>query len=90
MYLFTSLYSRNQHSIVKKMKKKKNGESHSVMSDSFATPWTVAHHAPLPMGFSRQEYWSGLPFLPPGDPLNPGMEPTSPMSPALQVDSFTH
>ena len=89
MYLFTSLYSRNQHSIVKKMKKKK-GESHSVMSDSFATPWTVAHHAPLPVGFSRQEYWSGLPFLPPGDLLNPGMEPTSPMSPALQVDSFTH
>ena len=69
------------------MKKKKKGESHSVMSDSFATPWTVAHHAPLPVGFSRQEYWSGLPFLPPGDLLNPGMEPTSPMSPALQVDS---
>ena len=38
----------------------------SVMSD-FATPRTVAHRAPLPMGFSRQEYWSGLPFPPPGD-----------------------
>ena len=36
--------------------------SHSVMSDSFATPWTVALQAPQPLGFSRQEYWSGLPF----------------------------
>ena len=39
--------------------------SHSVVSDSFATPWTVAGQAPLPMGFSRQESWSGLPFPPP-------------------------
>ena len=41
--------------------------SGSVACDYFATPWTVAHEAPLSMGFSRQEYWSGLPFLPPGD-----------------------
>ena len=39
----------------------------SVVSDSFATPWTVFRQAPLSIGFSRQEYWSGLPFPPPGD-----------------------
>ena len=43
----------------------------------FATPWTVAHQAPLSMGFSRQEYWSGLPFPSPGDLPNPGIEPGS-------------
>ena len=43
----------------------------------FATPWTVALQASLSMEFSRQEYWSGLPFPSPGDPLNPGMEPLS-------------
>ena len=58
--------------------------SRSVMSD-FATPWTIAYQAPPPMGFSRQEYWSGLPFPSPGDLPNPGIEPTSP---ALQVDSL--
>ena len=50
----------------------------------FVTPWTVAHQAPLSMGFSRQEYWSGLPFPPPGKFPDPGIEPRSP---ALQVDS---
>ena len=54
----------------------------SVVSSS-ATPWTVAHQAPLSMGFSRQEYWSGLPYPSPGDLPNPGIEPSSPMSPAL-------
>ena len=44
----------------------------------FATPWTVAHQDPLSMGFSRQEYWSGLPFPPPGDLPDPEMEPGSP------------
>ena len=53
------------------------------MSDS-ATPWTVARQAPLCMGFSRQEYWSGLPFLPPGDLPDPRIEPGSP---ALQAES---
>jgi len=48
----------------------------SVMTDS-ATPWTVACQAPLAMGFSRQEYWSGLPFPPSGDLPNPGIEPES-------------
>ena len=46
--------------------------SHSAMSNSFATPWTVALQAPLSMRFSRQEYWSGFPFPPPGDIPNPG------------------
>ena len=48
----------------------------SVVSDS-ATPWTVAHQAPLSMGFSRQEAWSGWPCPPPGDPPTPGVEPRS-------------
>ena len=52
----------------------------------FATPWTVAHQAPTSMGFSRQEYWSGLPFASPGDLPNPGIEPRSP---ALQADALT-
>ena len=45
------------------------------MSDSFVTLWTIARQAPLSMGFSRQEYWSGLPCRPPGDLPNPGIEP---------------
>ena len=44
----------------------------------FATPWTVAHQAPPSMGFSSQEYWSGLPFPSPGDLPDPGIEPWSP------------
>ena len=56
----------------------------SVMSDS-AIPWTVAHQAPLSTELSRQEYWNGSPFSPPGDLPNPGIEPTSP---ALEVDSL--
>ena len=48
----------------------------------FVTPWTVAHQAPLSMGFSRQEYWSGLPCPPPGDLPDPGIKPGSFMSPA--------
>ena len=54
----------------------------------FATPWTVARQAPLSMGFSRQEYWSGLP-CPPGDLPDPGIEPASPASPALAGGFFT-
>ena len=50
-----------------------------------ATPWTLAYHAPLSMGFSRKEYCSGLPFPSPEDPPNPGIEPGSP---ALQVDAL--
>ena len=48
------------------------------MSDS-AIPWTVAYQAPPSMGFSRQEYWRGLPFPSPGDLPDPGIEPRSPM-----------
>ena len=44
----------------------------------FATPWTIACQAPLSMGFSRQEYWSGLPSPPPEDLPNPGIKPVSP------------
>ena len=54
----------------------------------FVTPWTVAHQAPLPMGFSRQEYWSGLPFPPQGDLPNPGIKPTSLASPTLAGGFF--
>ena len=60
----------------------------SAMSDS-ETPWTVAHQDLPFMGFSRQEYWSGLPCPPPGDLPNPGIEPTSPVAPALAGRFFT-
>ena len=52
---------------------------------TLATPWTVARQAPLSMRFSRQEYWSGLPFPSPGDLPDPGIKPGYP---ALQADSF--
>ena len=52
----------------------------------FATTWTIAHQAPLPMGFSRQEYWSGLPFPPPGDLPDTG---TKLASPALAAEFLT-
>ena len=52
----------------------------------FATLWAVAHQSPLPMEFSRQEYWSGFPFSPLGGLPNPGIEPTSP---ALAGRAFT-
>ena len=52
----------------------------------FATPWTVAYQASPSMGFSRQEYWSVLPFPTPGDLPNPGIEPGSP---ALEADALT-
>ena len=48
-----------------------------VASSSFATPWAVAHQAPLSTGFSRQEHWRGLPFPPPRDLPDPGIEPVS-------------
>ena len=54
----------------------------------FATPWTVAHQGPLSMGFSRQKYWSELPFLSPGYLPDPGIEPTS-LAPALAGRFFT-
>ena len=67
----------------KRLKVKVKSLSHVQL---FATPWTVAHQASLSTGFSRQEYWSGLPFPSPGDLPNPGIEPGSP---ALQADALT-
>ena len=55
----------------------------------FAMLWTVAHHTLLSMGFSRQEYWSEFPCPSPGDLQDPGIERTSPMSPALAGGFFT-
>ena len=55
----------------------------------FSTPLTVACEAPLSMGFSRQEYWSGLPCPPPGDLPDPEIEPVSLMSPVLAREFFT-
>ena len=75
-----------------------NGRPHSLGYDAVPcvlsrvrlslTPWTVAHQAPLSMGFPRQAYWSGLPFPPPWDLPDPGMEPASPVSPVLQAGSL--
>ena len=56
-----------------------------VLANSFATPWIVAHQAPLSAGFARQEYWSGLPFHSPGDLPDPGIKPASP---TLQAGSL--
>ena len=65
---------------------KVKGESEVAQSfQLFGTPWTVAYQISPSMGFSRQVYWSGLPFLSPGDLPNPGIEPGSP---ALQADSL--
>ena len=65
--------------------------THGVLhcSQLSVTPWTVAHQAPLPLEFSRQENWSGLPFPPPGDLPDPGIEPKSLVSPALAGRFFT-
>ena len=63
---------------------KEQYEYYSVMSDS-VIPWIVGHQAPLSMGFSRQEYWSRVPFPSSGDLPDPGIEPGSP---TLQTDSL--
>ena len=63
--------------------------SHFSRVPLFVTLWTVAHLAPLSMGFSRQKYWSGLPCPPPGDLPNPGIKPTSLVSPASAGGFFT-
>ena len=61
----------------------------SCSSRVWPTPWTVACQVPLSLGFSRQEYWSGLPFPPSGDLLDPGIKPKSLTSPALAGRFFT-
>ena len=63
--------------------------SHSVVSNSFWPPWTLTHQAPLSMGFSRQEYWSGLPFPSFGDLRHPQIGPKSVTSPELAGGFFT-
>ena len=68
-----------------KKKTKKQSLSHVWL---FVTPWTLAHQAPLSMGFSRQEYWSWLPCPPLEDLPDPEIEPMSPVPPALQVVSL--
>ena len=55
----------------------------------FCDPWTAAHQAPLSFGFSKQKYWSRLPFSSLGALPDPGIEPTSPVSLALQADSLS-
>ena len=64
-----------------------NGDDSLVAKScaTLVTPWTVAYQVPLSVGFSRQEYWNGLPFPSPGDPHDPGIKP---WSPALQADSL--
>ena len=64
---------------------RQDGGSVSKSCPTLATPWTIAYQAPLSLGFSRQEYWSRLPFPSPGDLPNPGIEPGSP---ALKADSL--
>ena len=61
----------------------------SVISSPFASPCTAACQSLLSMGFSRQEYWSGLSFPPPGDLPDPGIEPQTPATPALAGGFFT-
>ena len=79
----TGLEKVSFHSNPKKVKVKVKLLSRVPLS---AIPWTVAYQASRSTGFSRQEYWSHLPFLSPGDLPNPGIEPTSP---ALQADALT-
>ena len=63
--------------------------AYSDTYDPFVTSWTVAHQAPVSMGFSRQEHCSGLPFPSPGDLPNPATEPVSLTSSALEARFFT-
>ena len=63
--------------------------SRSSRAQLFVNLWTIARQAPLSMEFSRQEYWSGLPFPTPGDLRNPGIESSSIVSPALAGGFFT-
>ena len=83
--LFTGSFLFKQFVIFPFFKKREKVKSLSCVR-LFATPWTVAHQAPPSMGFSRQEYWSGLLFPSPGDLPNPGIKPRSP---TLQADSLT-
>ena len=72
--------NQNSHGVPQKQKVHACTLSHFQLSE---TPWTVAHQAPLSMGVPRQEYWSGLPFPPPGNLPNSGIKPESPEAPVL-------
>ena len=74
-YLYISYFQKD----VRQLTVKDTSEEVKSLSrvQLFATPWTIAYQAPLSMGFSRQECWSGLPFPSPGDLPNPGIEPGS-------------
>ena len=72
------------HKVNSRKSQIKYGALVTKLCPRLATPWIVAHHVPLSMGFSRQEYWSGLPFPSPGDLPSLGIEPRYP---ALQADS---
>ena len=74
-------FRRNGLDLIVNKRVKRSGGSCLVTKScpNLATPWTVACQAPLPRGFSRQEYWRGLPFPSPGDLPNPGIEPLSPI-----------
>ena len=85
-FLAQNRHPRNILSPPSELKKeRKKGSEVTQRVELFATLWTVAHQAPPFMGFSRQEYWSGLPFPSPRDLSNPGIEP---WSPALQADAL--
>ena len=85
--LFSFYYHTTAGAGIKRsMHLKKEKKVQSFSSDQlFATPWTVAYQPPPSMGFSRQEYWSGLPFPSPGDLPDPGIEPRSP---AFRADAL--
>ena len=63
-------------------------KKHAKSPRTFVTLWTIACQAPLSTGFSKQEYWSGLPFPPPGDLPDPGIQPPTPVSVALAGEFF--
>ena len=89
MYLFTNIWNVDHevHSTSSKIKYNLKVKVKSLSRvQLFVTPWTVARQVPPSMGFSRQEYWSELPFPSPGDLPDPGIEPRSP---ALQADALT-
>ena len=85
IYIHTYIYSYiylNHFAVQQKLTQCKSTMKVKVKSlgrvQLYATPWTIAYQVLLSMGFSRQEYWSGLPFPSPGDLPNPGIEPGSP------------
>ena len=79
--------TRKNMQMISQLERHHANSLHSCLT--LCDPWTVAHQAPLSLGFSRQEYWSGLSFPPPGNLSNPGVEPASLASPALASGFFT-